>query len=119
MQEEIDRQRELTTLLHKRLEKVTPALFAEFLYKRGVPDVRCLLCGSESIGIPETSLLSVGPEGTGNTSYLNFVKVETYGPPYSLMDYQYRLICKNCGYTSHIAVWPVLKWIEEDNGQGA
>lgn len=117
MQDEESRQAELRIRFQRRLEKVTAELLSEFLYKRGVPVVKCLLCSSEDIVIPQTRLLQSGPDGRSSATYVDFIKVDAGGPPLSLMHYQYRLICKNCGFTSHLAVWPVLQWLEGEKSE--
>lgn len=113
MDSEQKRQRELLDKLQRRLSKVTPELLSEFMFKRGVPVFQCLLCGSEDIGIPEVGLTTVGPDGGESIKYVSYVKLDAPGPRFSIMDYQYRVICRNCGFTHHIAVWPVLKWVED------
>lgn len=109
MDDEQERQRELKRTLQKRLEKVTPELLSEFLFVKGIETFKCLLCGSEDIGIPQWKS---GPKGS-ERAYVDYIKIDAGGPPHSLMHYQYRIICRNCGYTHQLAVWPVLKWIED------
>lgn len=112
MDDEKSRQRELELTLQRRLEKVTPDLLSEFLFKRGIEVFRCLLCGSEDIGIPQCNVHQSGPDGASSRSFVDYIKLDAGGPRFSLMHYQYRIICRNCGFTHHVAVWPVLKWIE-------
>lgn len=118
MEDEQERQRQLELTLQGRLEKVTPELLSEFLFKRGVETFRCLLCGSENIGIPQCDVLQTGPEGSSSKVFVDYIKLDADGPRFSLMHYQYRIICRNCGFTHHLAVWPVLKWIEEGTNDG-
>ena len=99
--------------LQQRLEKVTPELFSAFLQAKGVPVVACPICHNDDLAIPQASILQVGPEGSQGHNYVDYVKVSTDGPPFSLMNYQYRLICKNCAYTMNFTVWPILKWVED------
>lgn len=113
---EQERQEELTHALFKRLEKVTPELFAEFLDERVGKEITCLNCGSLDIGIPQAQVITVGPDSSTQGAYISFVRIESFEPRYSLLNYQYRLICKNCGFTSHYAVYPVLNWIEQEKG---
>ncbi|HCK1023744.1 hypothetical protein [Citrobacter braakii] len=113
---EQERQEELTRTLFTRLEKVTPELFAEFLDERVGKEIKCLNCGSLDIGIPQAQVMTVGPDGSTHGAYVSFVRIESFEPRYSLLNYQYRLICKNCGFTSHYAVYPVLNWIEQEKG---
>lgn len=98
--------------LHERLTKVSPELLSEFLYKRGVPVVRCLMCGSADIGIPQRQELTVGPDGSADKVYVDYTGVVANGQKFSLLHCQYRLICRNCGFVSNLAAFPVLKWIE-------
>lgn len=113
---EQERQEELTQTLFARLEKVTPELFAEFLDERVGKEIKCLNCGSLDIAIPQAQVITVGPDGSSNESYVSFIRIESFEPRYSLLNYQYRLICKNCGFTSHYATYPVLNWIEKEKG---
>lgn len=112
---------QLQLTLQRRLEKVTPELFSEYLFERGVKTVICPMCGSDDISIPNASSMTVGPEGCESNTYAIPVKLDTDGPPYSLVKYEYRLICKNCAFSMHFATWPVLKWVEQklsDSGKG-
>lgn len=113
---EQERNEELTRALFSRLEKVTAELFADFLVLKVGKEIKCLNCGSFDIGIPQTQLMTVAPDGSSHGSYISFVRIESFEPRYSLLNYQYRLICKNCGFTSHYAVYPVLNWIEQERG---
>lgn len=113
---EQERNEELTRALFSRLEKVTPELFAEFLDLKVGKEISCLNCGSFDIGIPQAQVITVGSDGSPSGSYISFVRVDSFEPRYSLLNYQYRLICKNCGFTSHYAVYPVLNWIEQERG---
>lgn len=110
------RPEQLKRLLFSRLEKVTPELFAEFLDAKVGKDIKCLSCGSLDIGIPQAQVMTAGPEGASNEAYVSFVQIDSFEPQYSLLNYEYRLICKNCGFTSHYAVYPVLNWIEQEKG---
>lgn len=116
MQDEEQRQAALRYQLQRRLEKVTPELLSQFMYERGVPVVKCLLCHSNDIGIPQASVFTVGSSVGENHTYVRHTVLNTDGPPLALDRYEYRLICNNCGYTSHIAVYPVLKWLESRGG---
>lgn len=113
MEDEIERQARLKLKLQRRLEQVTPELFSEFLFDRGVWIVKCLMCGSEDISVPNASVITVGPEGGESSTYVIPVQLETEGPPYSLVKYEYRLICKNCSFSMHFATWPVINWVEQ------
>lgn len=118
MQDEEQRQTMLRHQLQRRLEKVSPELLSQFLYERGVPVVTCLLCHSNDIVIPQAAVLTVGSPVESSHIYVRHTLLDTDGPPLSLDRYEYRLICNNCGYTSHIAVYPVLKWIEARESEG-
>lgn len=113
MQDEEQRLSALRHQLQTRLEKVSPELFAQFLYERGIDAVACRMCGKEALGTPQVELLEVGPSESGKRSYVDYVKVESGGAPYSLANINYRLICNNCGYTMLFAAYPIIKWIEE------
>lgn len=118
MEDEKQRQMQLQLTLQRRMEKVSPELLSEFLFKRGIETFKCLLCGSEDIGIPQCNLLQSGPDGSVSKTFVDYIKLDADGPPFSLMHYQYRIICRNCGFTHHLSVWPVLKWIEEGREDG-
>lgn len=119
MAENLDSAREklLGELLQQKFEKVTPKLFSEFLYVKGVQVIRCLMCGSEDIGIPQHLTSQAKDNHIAPTedffSYVSPVKVDTDGPKFSLMNYEYRVICRNCGFVSSFAAWPVMNWIEQ------
>jgi len=112
MQDEEVRLEVARQALQKRMEKVTPELLSQFMFERGVPVVKCMLCHSNDIGIPQAAKLTeAGPRGSVYT-YVRYVTLDTDGPRMALDNFEYRLICNNCGFTSHIAVYPVLRWIE-------
>ena len=113
MEDEQERQLELRRALQKRLEKVTPELLSEFLFLKGIETFKCLLCGSEDIGIPQCQHHTSRKNGNEGKAFVDYINVDADGPPHSLMHFQYRIICRNCGFTHHLAVWPVLKWIED------
>ena len=104
-----DREKNLESELHRRLEKITPELFSQFLNEKVAKDVKCLNCDSLDIAIPQIDAIHVGPPGfkESSNSFVSYTKVDSIGPRYSLLNYEYRLICKNCGFTSHYAVYPV------------
>lgn len=118
MQDQKDINTKNKLALQRRFEHVSPVLFSEYLYGRGVKSVKCPMCGSEDIGVPNGSVLSVGSDGSENLTYIIPVKLDSDAPPFSLMNYEYRLICKNCSFSMHFAVWPVLKWVEEKLSSG-
>lgn len=113
MSNDKDRLKALEEQLKQRLSKVTPDVLAGFLLERGVKEVKCLLCGSMDIIIPKSGVPQSVLADTEDFESLEYVQVNADGHPYSLLNYHYRLICRNCGYTSSIAVYPVLKWIED------
>ncbi|ELY6345225.1 hypothetical protein SNQ56_002151 [Cronobacter muytjensii] len=113
MSEEERRNLEHQQYLEKRLKQVTPELFADFLASKGVAVPVCLCCGSDNVGSPQAQEVEVGPNGSRSSVYVSWVKVDTYGPPLSFINYEHRIICRNCGFTSYHSVWPVVKWVEE------
>ncbi|WP_025245511.1 hypothetical protein [Candidatus Sodalis pierantonius] len=47
---------------------------------------------------------------------MDYITINANGAPHDpVLDYQYRLICKNCGFTSHLAIHPVLDWLDQRN----
>ncbi|MDR7343163.1 hypothetical protein J2X14_001575 [Pantoea alhagi] len=121
MQNEHEKQRlaALACKLQKRLEKVTPELLSEFLFERGIPVVKCLMCGNNDISIPQAAVLAASAEGSKAYTYVRYVTLNTDSSPFTLDSFEYRLICNSCGFTSHFAVYPVLKWVEEKDGKDA
>lgn len=117
MQDDEQRQVDLRLALQRRLERVSPELFAKFLYEKKVQAVRCVMCGSEDLGTPQAQVFEMGPHGSTIKSYVDSVNVVGGNAPHSLANYQYRLICNNCGFTIHFAAYPVIKWIEEQEPQ--
>ncbi|QCT20846.1 hypothetical protein FEM41_14925 [Jejubacter calystegiae] len=106
-------EQDLDNELTKMLSVVTVDKFHSFLTDRGlIRGLTCRMCGSDDIGVPLMSFL-------GGTPFLNYSKVDGGGPPHSLYNYEYRLPCNNCGFVHSFAVYPVLKWIEEQEGNGA
>ena len=110
---EQDRQDELRLELHRRLIIVTPELFSDFMYEKMGREITCLNCGSLDIGIPQVEVFADPLRSDHkNTVYISYAKIDISGSPSSLLNYEYLLICKNCGFTSHHAAYPVLNWIE-------
>ncbi|ELY2757917.1 hypothetical protein ACOZ17_000255 [Cronobacter sakazakii] len=118
-EEQSDRLAAMRLRLQRRLEKVSPELFAQFLYEKGIDAVACRMCGKEALGTPQVELLEVGPSDSGKKSFVDYVKVESGSASYSLSlaNINYRLICNNCGYTILFAAYPIIKWIEERESQ--
>lgn len=112
---EDEREGQLAHKLHERLSKVSPELLSEFLFERGVWTVKCMMCGSQDIGIPQ---VEIDRYEEGKTTYVSFVRVDADGPRFSLINYHYRLICRSCGFVAELAVEPVLEWVEKKNGAG-
>lgn len=102
-----------------RLRKVSPEIFAQFLYEHGIPTVSCLACHGLDMAIPQiTTSPHHSAEFTHDVeamTYLDYIHLES-GPdtaPGSLLNYQYRLICKSCGFTSNFSAYPIVQWIEQ------
>ncbi|MEN3258507.1 hypothetical protein AAH678_06840 [Sodalis endosymbiont of Spalangia cameroni] len=103
-----------------RLEKISPDLFACFLSERGISELRCPICHCPDMNIPQVGLIVVGVESASIDShppvYVDYITINANGTPHdSVLNYQYRLICKNCGFTSHFAIHPVLDWFDKRN----
>ncbi len=115
---------------YRRLQLVTPQLFAQFLSEKGVGR-RCLACGHTELSTPETMSLdsSLSPfpdkrisELTEEESrqYVEATAVHYVTP--SVIDeskkslissYQYRLVCQNCGFISYFRAANVVYWVED------
>ncbi|WP_393950147.1 hypothetical protein [Kluyvera intermedia] len=113
------RERELMEILWKKFKALSPELFAKFLSQKGVPIVSCPICNHIDMAVPQVSeQIYDGDKGTGKwITYINPSKVNSFGfePLHSLLQYNYRLICKNCGYENRFSAHPVLTWLEEND----
>jgi transcription elongation factor Elf1 len=107
------RQSQLAQALQDRFERISPEVFADFLTSHGVAKLTCPICYHDDMAIPQVSVTTVGPDGSDQKTYISCVKINgDNSSPYSLLNYQYRVICKNCGFTSSFAVHPVILWSE-------
>ncbi|MCD6620962.1 hypothetical protein [Klebsiella michiganensis] len=103
-------EQELQHELTKMLSVVTMDKFSDFIVGRVQGGLACKMCGSNDIGVPLRTYLD-------GKAFLNFSEVDGGGPPHSLFNYEYRLPCNNCGYIHSFAVYPVLNWIETEEGK--
>lgn len=102
--------------LQKRFEQVSPDMLTKFFESKNIHMATCPICSSNDIGTPSTKK-DRATEGFDDTRlYITPVRIDTEGPPYSLVHYEYRLICKNCAHTMRFAVWPILSWVEKEKG---
>ncbi|MBU9997981.1 hypothetical protein KTQ03_11215 [Klebsiella michiganensis] len=119
--EQEKRERELMEILWKKFRSLSPELFSEFLAKRGVPIVSCPICGGTDMAIPQASeQIYDGDKPTAEwLTYVNPSKESSFGfePLHSLIHYNYRIICKNCGHENRFSAYPVLTWLEKNNKQ--
>lgn len=117
--EQDKRERELMGILWKKFRALSPELFSQFLSERGVPIVSCPICGGTDMAIPQASeQIYDEDKPTGKWfTYVNPSKVNSFGfePLHSLLQYNYRLICKNCGYENRFSAHPVLSWLEKND----
>ncbi|ENK1841807.1 hypothetical protein ACOSP8_004012 [Enterobacter hormaechei] len=115
---------------YRRLQLVTPQLFAQFLSEKGVAR-SCLACGHSELSTPETMSLdssrSPFPEKkpselTEEESQQYFEATAVHYATPSLIDesktklvsnYQYRLVCQNCGFISYFRAANVVYWVED------
>ena len=106
------RERELMEVLWRKFRALSPELLSQFLAERGVPIVSCPICGSADMAVPQASeQIYDGDKPTGEWfTYVNPSKVSSFGsePLHSLLQYNYRIICKNCGYENRFSAHPVL-----------
>jgi len=105
------REIDVNLALWSHFRKVTPELLALFFFEREIPVVYCPICASKDLSIPRATETIDGEDVT----YVHPSKVETFGaePQHSLLQYHYRLICKNCGFENRFSVHPVLHWLED------
>lgn len=117
--EQDQRERELMEILWKKFKALSPELFSQFLAQRGVGTVRCPICGGDDMAVPQVTeqIYSDGKPTGAWFSYVNPSKVSSFGfePIHSLLQYNYRLICKNCGYENRFSAHPVLSWLEKND----
>lgn len=97
--------------IQKKLQRVTPEILSEFLYKRSVRVFGCLLCGSEDCRVPQTAIIN--PDLSSGAVFVDATMVDANGQSQAIMNYHYRLICGNCGYTHFISALPVNEWLDE------
>lgn len=115
---------------YRRLQLVTPQLFAQFLSEKGVAR-SCLACGHTELSTPETMSLDSTrspfpdkrPSELTEEESRQYVEATAvhYATP-SLIDeskttlvsnYQYRLVCQNCGFISYFRAANVVYWVED------
>lgn len=96
--------------IQKKLERVTPELLSEFLYKRGVKVFRCMLCGGEDVAIPQRT---INPCQSNEVIIADATMGDANGHPQAIMNYQYRVICKECGYVHFISALPIKDWLDK------
>lgn len=109
--------------IQSRLEQVSADDFALFLVEKNVGRLFCPICRSRDMSVPQVEAFGYAvcnrPPVGGITSdlrysYIEFICIDPSKPD-SIYSYQYRIICKNCGFTSHYAVHPVLEWFEDSD----
>ncbi|EPA0114772.1 hypothetical protein ACQYI3_004338 [Enterobacter ludwigii] len=137
LSQEADKQRdEYEQKQYRRLQLVTPQLFAKFLAEKGV-NGHCLACGHTGLSTPETmgfdSSCNPFPDKKASElteqelqQYVDVAAVNYVTP--TLIDdsktplvsnHQYRLVCQNCGYISYFRAATVVYWVEDHiNHQG-
>ncbi|EBB3994477.1 hypothetical protein JKM78_004011 [Citrobacter freundii] len=121
---------EFTQKEYRRLQSVTPQLFARFLTEKGVPGC-CLACGRTDLSTPETTSVDISKSPFGKVKFNELSEAEreeyitatqvNYVTPIkiepdkiaSVSNHQYRLVCQNCGFTSYFRAANVVYWIED------
>ncbi|HBC5394440.1 hypothetical protein [Escherichia coli] len=114
--------------LMKRLQQVTPELFAEFLMSKNAAQF-CISCGFTKLTMSENGVYSGAkiPENYDSLSqidqekfvgdntlwYVTPVFVNTH-TKIRLADVEYKINCPNCGHISIYRARPVVAWIEEN-----
>lgn len=106
-----DREDDSEAIMWSYFRMVSPELLSKFFYERSVPTVICPICNGSDIAVPKATENVNGVDVT----YVHPSKIENFGfePRSSLLQYHYRLICKNCGFESRFSVNPVFLWIQE------
>ncbi|HFJ4329217.1 hypothetical protein [Serratia liquefaciens] len=112
----------------KRLHKITPTLFRQFLTDKGVP-FRCPSCGSDDLSVPESFTMQSNkipgdflklPEDkqeelveTLTDSHVSYVTLGNMGPVTGLIKSYYQVHCLNCGHLSLYRSATVLNWLKK------
>lgn len=115
---------------YRRLQMVTPTLFAQFLAEKGVSD-QCIACGHNKLSTPETmSVDSTRSQFKGRkhselSEEEKALNIEAMAVHYVtpviidndkvrlISNYQYRLICQNCGFISYFHAANIVSWVED------
>lgn len=111
----------------KRLHRVTPTLFRQFLADKGVL-FRCPSCGSDDLSVPESFTMQPNkipgdflslPEDKQvelveklTDAHVSYVSLGNMGPVSGLIKSYYQVHCLNCGHLSLYRSVTVLNWLE-------
>lgn len=100
--------------LQNMFRAVTKETLMEFLNDCGVDELRCPVCGGDSMAIPNVA-------ADDGTQYL--IPIDTneisYKDKYWITNYKYRVICRICGHEIYFNAWPISDWIairNKENG---
>lgn len=110
-----------------KLEKVSPQKFSDFLGGNGIPILTCGVCHKIGMIVPQVQVMQtiVVSDKTTLTerelepkkyTYIDYVCIKPESSS-SLLSYEYRIICKSCGFASHFSVLPVINWIEAQENE--
>ncbi|PVY86606.1 hypothetical protein [Pantoea ananatis] len=114
MNDEEKRVEKIKEELWDKFRKITPEILSQFFFEKGVPRVSCPICNVSDMSVPQTSETIDFYNGIKDlrVTYVSPTHVPFFEhePRFSLLHFEYRLICKNCGYVNRFAVFPVLKW---------
>lgn len=104
----------------KSLSEITTKVFARFLKEKGISQ-DCKMCGHDHLSLPQVQLYN---KTTGMPFLGKHIHYEhaLYGDEteFSPENYEYSMICDNCGYTVKFNTGIVLKWhleSEDDNNE--
>ncbi|WP_146005491.1 hypothetical protein [Erwinia sp. B116] len=101
----------------KRLERVSPEVFATFLRAKKVAQC-CMSCGGSRLVVPETDDAAYSASLAGSSSFAEKKYVIWYkiseSKPASPDNCEYRVICSECGFTSYYWASLVVLWLEAD-----
>lgn len=117
-----EKEKSLPAELQQRLERISADDFALFLAEKNIGRLFCPMCRSRNMSIPLVeafgyAVIKDEPSHSPRYSFIEFICIDPNRPA-SILSYQYRIICKNCGFTSHYAVHPVVEWVESrDNNR--
>lgn len=117
MSEDRTRTEKLDEEIWTQFRKITADVLSHFFFEKGLPTLTCPICHISDMTLPQTTETIDYFNGMKDyrITYVSPTKVPSLGhePAFSLLQYEYRLICKNCGFVNRFSVYPVFKWLSD------